>query len=95
MVIQIIKLKSNLAEKELMRRAKERIPRFETIPGLIEKYYVRTAEEGQYAGVYIWESRSRIEAFKASNLAKSIPEAYEVIEAPNIEILDVLMHIKT
>lgn len=95
MVVQIIKLKSNLEEKELLRRSKERIPRFEAIPGLIEKYYVRTGEPGEYAGIYIWESKSRIEAFKASSLAKSIPEAYEVVEAPAIEIMDVLMHIKS
>ena len=50
MVLQIIKLKSNLAEEELLKR--EREPQFNAIPGLMQKYYVKTA---QYSGVYVWD----------------------------------------
>ena len=95
MILQVIKLKSRLPEEELLKRAKERKPRFESIPGLVQKYYARTSEEGQYAGIYLWDSPASLQAFRESDLAKSIPEAYEISEAPNIEILQVLFELRS
>ena len=57
MVLQIIKLKSNLAEEELLKR--EREPQFNAIPGLMQKYYVKTA---QYSGVYVWDSPGSLQS---------------------------------
>ena len=94
MVLQIIKLKSNLPEEELLKRAKERESQFNAIPGLMQKYYVKTAQPGEYGGVYVWDSPESLQSYRNSNLAKSIPEAYEIIEAPNIEIMDILFQLK-
>ena len=94
MIIQIIKLKTNLAEEELLRRAREREPQFKAIPGLLQKYYVKIGESGQYGGIYVWDSPESLKSYRESNLAASIPEAYDIIEAPNIEILDVLFQLR-
>ena len=53
MFIQIIRLKSNLPEEELLKRARERESSFKALPGLQQKYYVRLEEKGQYAGIYV------------------------------------------
>ncbi|MCL6296630.1 YdhR family protein [Jejuia spongiicola] len=94
MILQIIKLKSSLPEKELLIRAKERQPQFEAIPGLLQKYYVKTGQPDQYGGIYIWDSQESLNAYRESDLAKSIPEAYEIIEAPDIEIMDILFQLR-
>ena len=94
MIIQIIKLKSDLLEEELLRRAKEREPQFRAIPGLLQKYYVKTGQPGQYGGIYVWDSQESLKSYRESDLAASIPEAYEIIEAPNVEILDVLFQLR-
>lgn len=94
MILQIIKLKSNLPEEELLRKAREREPQFKAIPGLVQKYYVKTGEPGQYGGIYVWDSLESLQSYQKSDLAKSIPEAYEVIEAPNIEIMDILFQLR-
>lgn len=94
MIIQIIRLKTKLSEDELLRRAKERKPQFEAIPGLLQKYYVKMGEEGQYGGIYVWDSQASLSAYRESELASSIPAAYEIIEAPNIEILDLLFKLR-
>ena len=94
MLIQIIKLKTNLPEEELLKRAKEREPQFKAIPGLVQKYYVRTGQPGQYGGIYIWDSAESLQTFRESDLAKSIPEAYEITEAPNIELMDILFQLR-
>jgi heme-degrading monooxygenase HmoA len=94
MILQIIKLKSNLPEEELLKRAREREPQFKTIPGLVQKYYVKTDQPGQYGGIYVWDSPESLQSYRESDLAKSIPEAYEIIEAPNIEIMDILFQLR-
>ena len=94
MILQVIKLKSNLSEEELLKRAKDRKPQFEKIPGLLQKYYARGGTSGSYAGVYVWDSPESLQAFRESDLAKSIPQAYEISEAPNIELMDILFQLR-
>ncbi|MBX2817536.1 MAG: YdhR family protein [Saprospiraceae bacterium] len=94
MKIQIIRLQSSLEEQELLHRAKEREPLFQKIPGLLQKYYVKLDEPNQYGGIYIWESQESLDAFRASDLAASIPQAYEITKAPDIELLDVLFKLR-
>jgi len=94
MIIQIIKLKSSLSEEELLRRAREREPQFKAIPGLLQKYYIKTDESGQYGGIYVWDSPEALKSYRESDLAASIPGAYEILEPPNIEILDVLFQLR-
>ena len=94
MILQIIKLKSNLPEEELLKRAKSRAPQFKAIPGLLQKYYVRLGEEGHYGGIYVWDSPESLQAFRASELAAGIPKAYEITEAPNIELMDILFQLR-
>ena len=94
MIVQIIKLKSNLPEEELLNKAREREPQFKAIPGLIQKYYVKTGHPGQYGGIYVWDSAESLQSYRESDLAKSIPQAYEIVEAPNIEIMDILFQLR-
>ena len=94
MLVQIIRLKSKLPEKELLKRAKEREPSFKALPGLLQKYYVRLEEDGQYAGIYVWDSKESMQAFRQSDLAASIPGAYEILEPPTVETLEMLFKLR-
>ena len=77
-------LKSKLPLDELMRRARERMPRFREVPGLLQKYYTHDPSTGELAGVYLWESEAAA-AYLESDLRKTIPSAYELTEPPRIE----------
>ena len=94
MIIQIIKLKSQLSEEELLKIAREREPKFKSIPGLLQKYYVKLSEPGQYGGVYVWDSKESLQSFQKSDLAAGIPQAYKLIESPSIETMDVLFQLR-
>ncbi len=94
MILQIVKLRTDLTEEELLRIARERAPEFRAIPGLLQKYYVRRAGPGEYAGVYVWDSAESLSAYRDSELARSIPEAYGVVEPPEIEIGEVLFPLR-
>ncbi|MDM9631468.1 hypothetical protein [Robiginitalea aurantiaca] len=94
MILQIIKLRSDLSEEELLRKAREREPQFKAIPGLVQKYYVKTGQAGVYGGVYVWDSPESLQSFQKTDLAKSIPQAYEIVAAPDIEIMDILFQLR-
>lgn len=94
MILQIIKLKSDLPKEELLKRAKAREPQFKALPGLVQKYYTQTGEPGQYAGVYVWDSPESMQAFRNTELAKSIPAAYEIKEPPQVEIMQMMFQLR-
>ncbi len=94
MIVQIIKLKSDLSEEELLKRAKERESNFKAISGLLQKYYIKTSKEGEYGGVYVWDSVTSMKDYLESDLAKSIPSAYSINETPDVEIMDVIFKLR-
>ena len=94
MILQFIRLNSALQEEELIGKARERVPRFQEIPGLLQKYYVKMEKPGHFGGIYIWDSRESMNAYRQSELASSIPEAYKVVEAPEVEIMDLLFQLR-
>ena len=40
------------------------------------------------------DSKEWAQAFRDSELAKGIPKAYEILEAPNIEMMDILFQLR-
>ena len=94
MIIQVIKLRSSLTEEQLLDKAKEREPQFRAIPGLLQKYYVKLSGGGRYGGVYVWDSQASLDEFRKSDLAAGIPAAYQLLEPPDIEIMDVLFQLR-
>jgi heme-degrading monooxygenase HmoA len=94
MILQMVKLKTELSEEQLLAIAHERAPQFRALPGLVQKYYVRRSGPGEFAGVYIWDSMESLEAFRTSDLAKSIPAAYKVIEPPIVDVEEVLFPLR-
>lgn len=55
-------------------------PRFLEVPGLLQKIYGRDKATGAVCGVYFFESEAALAAFRESELAKTIPTAYEAVE---------------
>jgi len=78
--ILFVRAKSQLSETELEHRLLERRPRFLDVPGLVQKIYGRDEATGEVCGIYFFESQAALEAFSKTELAKTIPTAYEVSE---------------
>lgn len=88
-VVLFVRIQSDLAFDELERRLLERKPGFLEVPGLIQKIYGRDPETGDACGIYFFESREALAAFRDSELAKTIPDAYEATDVRR-EVFDVL-----
>lgn len=93
-IMLYVKLKTSLTEEEMTKRAHAREPEFEALPGLVQKYYIKTGNEGEFGGVYIWDSEESLEEYKNSDLRKSIAEAYDAIEPPQIERVDIMFQLR-
>ena len=78
--ILFVRAKSKLDDKELERRLLERKPKFLDIPGLVQKIYGRDDSTGDVCGIYFFESKEALKNFSETELAKTIPIAYEVSE---------------
>ena len=78
--ILFVRVKSDLDPEELERRVIERRPRFKEVPGLIQKIYGRDESSGEVCGIYFFESKEALAAFRDTELAKTIPTAYEATE---------------
>ena len=94
MIIANVKFETALTDEQAMEIAKERLPMFLDIPGLIQKYYVKNAEPNVWTGVYIWDSVESMKNYRETDLAKSIPAAYQVKGAPQIEVNNVPMTLR-
>lgn len=78
--VLFVRIKSDLVPEELERRLIERRPRFKEVPGLIQKFYGRDESTGDVCGIYLFENKEALTAFRETELAKTIPTAYEAKE---------------
>jgi hypothetical protein len=87
--VLFVRITSGLAPEEFDRRLLERRPRFQEVTGLVQKVYGRDPESGDVCGIYFFESREALEAFRETELARTIPAAYEANDVRR-EVYDVL-----
>ena len=88
-------LKSKLPYEEMERRARERMPEFRALPGLVQKYYSYDESTQEWAGIYLWDSEESLAAYLESDLRKTIPSAYELTGPPQIERYPVVEVLRT
>jgi hypothetical protein len=49
MLVQVVKFQSKLSFEKVNELFKKRAPEYEKVPGLIQKYYIKT-QDGKYFG---------------------------------------------
>lgn len=94
MIIVTVNFETSLSEEEALKIAKDRLPMFLDVPGLVQKYYLKGAKPNEYTGVYFWDSMESMLNFRESDLAKSIPAAYKVKGQPRIEVGNVFLQLR-
>ncbi len=94
MIVQFVKFKSDLSDDEVRRTIEERLPQYRALPGLLQKYYVRESETGEYAGIYFWDSKESMREFQQSELARSIPSAYKAVGQSRVETFETVLTLR-
>lgn len=78
--VLFVRIKSDLEPAEFDRRLLERRPQFLDVPGLVQKVYGRDPDTGDICGIYFFESAEALAAFRDTELARTIPDAYEATD---------------
>jgi len=91
--ILFVRVKSDVDREELDRRINERKPHFLEVPGLIQKIYARDETTGDTCGIYFFESQETLVSYRESELAKTIPTAYEATDV-RPEVYEVLFPLR-
>jgi hypothetical protein len=92
-VILFVRITSGLDAEEFERRLLERRPRFLEVAGLVQKVYGRDRATGEVCGIYFFESQEALDAFRETELARTIPAAYEALEVRR-EVYEVLYSLR-
>ena len=87
--ILFVRIQSQLDAEELERRIMERLPRFKDVPGLVQKIYGKDETTGDVCGIYFFEDKNSLAAFRETELAQTIPTAYEALDTRR-EVFEVL-----
>jgi len=82
--------KSGLPMDEILERFKRRSDKYRDVKGLLQKLYVQDESTGHVGGIYVFDSKDTLDAFKNSDLARSIGETYKFLEPPAIRTLEVV-----
>lgn len=89
MIAQIVRFKSGLPAGEVPEVFEARAPRYRAVAGLIQKIYLSFPDTGEHGAVYLWETAEAMQAFRTSDLARSIPHAYQIEGDPVIDVGEV------
>jgi hypothetical protein len=92
MVIHIVRFRSALSDERITELFHVRAPGYVAVPGLLQKYYLRF-RNGEYGGIYIWDSAASMDQFMAGQLARSICDVYRVEESV-LDIADVVLALR-
>ena len=91
--VLFVRIKTDLELNVIQRRMLERKPGFLEVPGLLQKIYGRDPSTGDLCGIYFFENQEALDAYLASDLAKSIPGAYEARDVRR-EVFEVLFPLR-
>jgi heme-degrading monooxygenase HmoA len=91
LIVSIVRFRSKLSAEEVLAMFEERSDRYRSVPGLIEKLYLRSRESDEFGAIYVWESEDDLKRFRQTDLARTIPDAYQIEAAASFEIADVCL----
>jgi len=87
-------LLDRMSDDEVRKVMQNRAPQFRALSGLVQKYYGYEDSTGMHTGIYIWDSEESMREFAESELAKTIPEAYQVETQPRVEIFEMIFPLR-
>jgi heme-degrading monooxygenase HmoA len=94
-ITQIVRFRSRLSDDEVLATYAQRAHRYRALPGLIDKYYLRFDATGEHGAVYLWKSPEALAEFREFELARSIPDAYQVEGTPEATTATVVMQLRS
>jgi hypothetical protein len=93
-IASLVRFRSAPSDDEVLATFEERADRYRAVPGLVEKIYLRFGTTGQFGALYVWGSEEALVVFRESELARTIPDVYQVTAPPQSELADVCLIVR-
>jgi heme-degrading monooxygenase HmoA len=93
-IVSLVRFRSRLSDDRVQAVFEERSDGYRKVPGLMEKIYLRFPATGEYGAVYVWDSEDALARFRETELARTIPDAYQVEAPATTEVADVRLVIR-
>jgi heme-degrading monooxygenase HmoA len=91
LIVSLVRFRSGLADDAVQATFEDRADRYQEVPGLVQKFYLRFRGSAEFGAVYVWESEEAFLRFRETDLARTIPLAYSVEGTPSTELADVAL----
>jgi len=85
--------KSRLPISRVIELFNERAGKYREVKGLLQKLYIHDESTDHVGGIYVFDSKENLEAFRNSDLAKSIGDAYKFVEPPTRRVFKVVLEL--
>jgi predicted RNase H-like nuclease len=69
-------MKTPLSLEEATRRFESSAPKYQQLPGLIRKYYIRSEDGRTAGGIYLWDSREAAEKVYGGEWRARVAQLY-------------------
>ena len=69
-------LPSPISLAEATKRFESSAPKYQNLPGLVRKYYIRSEDGRSAGGIYLWESRAAAEAVYTGEWRERVEKLY-------------------
>jgi hypothetical protein len=69
-------LSAPISLAEATQRFESSAPKYQNLPGLVRKYYVRSEDGRSAGGIYLWESRATAEAVYNGEWRERVEKLY-------------------
>lgn len=93
MEVLFVLYKSGLPMNEVLDLFNKRADKYREVKGLLQKLYIRDESTDHVGGIYIFDTKANLEAFRNSDLAKSISDAYKFVEPPTRRVFNVVLEL--
>ena len=87
--ILITSINTKLSEEEVLKIAENRKDQFQSVPGLIRKFWTRDEKTKVFQGIFEFESKEALNDYLKTDFAQSVAKTYQTIEPVSIQILRV------
>ncbi len=94
MEIMVLIFETGLKIEELTKTSNERFDKFQHVKDLLQKFYISDPNSDQVGGIYVFDSKENLEAFRESELSKSTSEAYKFLEPADVKFFNVSRTLK-
>ncbi|MHA2038839.1 MAG: YdhR family protein [Promethearchaeota archaeon] len=89
MEIMVLLFETGLKIEDLITTSNKRFEKFKDVKGLLQKFYISDRNSKKIGGIYVFDSKENLEAFRESELSKSTSEAYKFLYPEDVTFYDV------